>query len=102
MLYIMEFHRIQVTICIYLSMMLIEHYVRIEGSWQFDPYVSFCASTLVEILAYLLIHATLNRVGRKIPYCSFAIAFGIAAMLVLPVQTFMTGNQSGVFVTIEK
>ncbi|CAF1248938.1 unnamed protein product [Rotaria sordida] len=59
------------------------------GSWQVDPYLSFCISAAVELPAFMVIQLLLDRVGRKIPYCSFAASFGIIAMLVLPVQTYM-------------
>ncbi|CAF1249451.1 unnamed protein product [Rotaria sordida] len=59
------------------------------GSWQVDPYLSFCISAAVELPAFMFIQLILDRVGRKIPYCSFAASFGIIAMLVLPVQTYM-------------
>jgi hypothetical protein len=36
----------------------------------------------------------LNRLGRKIPYCAFAIVFGFLALLVLPIQTFLSENKS--------
>ena len=58
----------------------------ISGSWQFDPYISFALSALVEMFAYIFIHVILDRLGRKLPYCAFAIAFGLLALLVLPVQ----------------
>ncbi|CAF1102261.1 unnamed protein product, partial [Didymodactylos carnosus] len=58
------------------------------GSWPFDPYVSFGASALVELLAYILVHIILKKTGRKIPYCLFAVIYSIVALLVLPVQSF--------------
>ncbi|CAF0770190.1 unnamed protein product [Adineta ricciae] len=59
------------------------------GVWKMNPYLSFGISALVELLAYILVHLILDRVGRKLPYCSFSVLFGIVAILVLPVQKFM-------------
>ncbi|UJR35354.1 hypothetical protein I4U23_028112 [Adineta vaga] len=60
------------------------------GSWELNPYLSFTISALVELLAYIVVHLILDRVGRKLPYCLFATLFGIVAILILPVQKFMT------------
>ncbi|CAF3967120.1 unnamed protein product, partial [Rotaria magnacalcarata] len=62
------------------------------GSWGFDPYLSFMLSATVELLAYILVHCILDRVGRKLPYCLFAILFGLVALAVLPIQKFMNDN----------
>ncbi|CAF2535185.1 unnamed protein product [Rotaria sp. Silwood2] len=59
------------------------------GSWDLDPYLSFTLSALVELAAYVLVHLILDRVGRKLPYCVFAILFGLVALLVLPLQKFV-------------
>ncbi len=48
----------------------------------------------MELLAYVLIHIILNRLGRKIPYCTFAIVFGLLALLVLPIQSFLSERKS--------
>ncbi|UJR16153.1 hypothetical protein I4U23_003064 [Adineta vaga] len=60
------------------------------GSWQFDPYLSFALSAFVEMLAYVFIHIILDRLGRKFPYCAFATIFGLLALLVIPVQSFLS------------
>lgn len=73
--------------------------VLIRGSWEFDPYVSFCVGALVELLGYILSHAILDRVGRKLPYCIFALAFGIVAMLIIPIQNFIKPEQQGAYAT---
>ncbi|CAF1379636.1 unnamed protein product [Adineta ricciae] len=64
------------------------------GSWQFDPYLSFALSALVELFAYIFIHIILDRLGRKLPYCAFAIAFGLLALLVLPVQSVLAERKT--------
>jgi hypothetical protein len=60
------------------------------GSWDLNPYLSFTISALVELLAYIMVHLILDRIGRKIPYVAFAILFGLVAFLVLPIQKYMT------------
>lgn len=45
---------------------------------------------MVELAAYVLVQLILDRIGRKLPYCLFATLFGLIAILVLPVQKFMT------------
>ncbi len=65
------------------------------GSWDLNPYLSFTLSAVVELLAYIVVHLILDRIGRKLPYCLFAILFGIVALLVLPVQKFMTKDSQG-------
>jgi len=64
------------------------------GSWKLDPYLSFTVSAVVELLAYILVHLILDRIGRKLPYCLFAVLFGVVAISVLPVQKFMTKDSS--------
>ncbi|CAF0804487.1 unnamed protein product [Rotaria sordida] len=59
------------------------------GSWDLNPYLSFTISALVELAAYIVVHLILDRIGRKLPYCLFAILFGVVALLVLPIQKFM-------------
>ena len=68
------------------------------GAWDLNPYLSFTVSALVELAAYVIVHLILDRIGRKIPYCLFAILFGIVALLVLPIQGFMTKNSRGLLV----
>ena len=65
------------------------------GAWQFDPYLSFTLSTLVELLAYVAVHLTLNRFGRKNPYCISAVVFGLVALTVIPVQSFLSEHRAG-------
>jgi MFS family permease len=60
------------------------------GSWDLNPYLSFTVSALVELLAYIIVHLILDRIGRKKPYVLFAILFGLVALLVLPIQKYMT------------
>lgn len=59
------------------------------GSWKLNPYLSFSLSAVVELLAYILVHLILDRVGRKKPYCLFAVLFGIVAISVVPIQVFL-------------
>lgn len=66
-----------------------------KGSWNLNPYLSFTLSATVELLAYIVVHLILDRIGRKLPYCLFAVLFGIVAILVLPVQKFMTKDSRG-------
>lgn len=65
------------------------------GAWPLDPYLSFGISAVVELLAYILVHLILDRVGRKGPYCGFAVLFGLVAFSVLPVQQFMEKDSAG-------
>lgn len=67
------------------------------GAWPLNPYVSFAVSATVELAAYIFVHLILDRVGRKGPYCFFAILFGVTAFSVLPVQNYMTKNSQGEF-----
>ena len=62
-----------------------------------NPYLSFGISALVELLAYIFVYLILDRVGRKLPYCSFTVLFGIVAILTLPVQKFMEKDSQGLF-----
>jgi MFS family permease len=64
------------------------------GSWKLNPYLSFTVSALVELLAYIIVHLILDRIGRKLPYFFFAILFGIVALLALPVQKYLTKDSS--------
>ena len=65
------------------------------GTWLSNPYIAFAASAVVEIAAYFIVHLVLDRWGRKPPYCAFVFAFGIVALLVVPIQTLMTKNSQG-------
>ena len=49
---------------------------------------------MVELAAYIVVHLILDRIGRKIPYFTFAILFGVVALLVLPVQYYMVKNST--------
>ena len=69
-----------------------------KGSWKLNPYLSFGVSATVELFGYFLVHLILDRIGRKLPYCSFAIIFGIVAILVLPVQKFMIKGSKGLLI----
>ncbi|CAF0834845.1 unnamed protein product [Adineta steineri] len=59
------------------------------GSWDLNPYLSFALSATVELVAYIVVHLILDRVGRKLPYCLFSMLFGIIALLTIPVQKYM-------------
>lgn len=63
-------------------------------TWKLRPHASFAVSAVVELIAYIFVHMILDRVGRKIPYCTFAILFGITAIMILPVQTFFEKDSS--------
>ena len=65
------------------------------GTWLVNPYVSFAASALVEIMAYLVVHLTLDRRGRKLTYSAFVMGFVIVAFLVVPIQMLMIKNSRG-------
>jgi OCT family organic cation transporter-like MFS transporter 4/5 len=64
------------------------------GSWDLNPYLSFTISAVVELAAYIVVHLILDRIGRKIPYFVFAILFGVVALLILPVQNYVTKGSS--------
>lgn len=67
--------------------MLIINYCSFSlGNWLPNPYTSFCAGALAEMVGYFVVHLVLNKWGRKIPYCVFVSLFGIFAFLVIPVQ----------------
>jgi hypothetical protein len=87
----MVFHKIQVKF-LFLKYLIINFN---SGSWKLNPYLSFTVSAGVELLAYIVVHLILDRIGRKLPYCLFAILFGIVAILILPVQQFMTKDSQG-------
>ena len=65
------------------------------GSWLKNPYVSFGAGAVVELLAYSFVHFVLHRWSRKTSYSSFVIGFVIVASLVVPIQTLMIKNSRG-------
>jgi MFS family permease len=67
-----------------------------------NPYLSFAVSAIVELLAYIFVHLILDRIGRKIPYCSFTMLFGLVAILVLPVQRFTIKDSQGLFTTTRR
>lgn len=60
-----------------------------------NPYLSFTISGFVELLACILVHCILNRVGRKIPYCVFSVLFCLVAFSILLVQNFMEKDSRG-------
>jgi len=62
------------------------------GSWKLNPYLAFTVSAFVELLAYIVVHLILDRIGRKIPYCFFALVFGLVALSIVPIQKYMTKN----------
>ncbi|CAF2389953.1 unnamed protein product [Rotaria sp. Silwood2] len=64
------------------------------GAWELNPYLSFGLSAIVELLAYIVVQLILDRTGRKIPYVLFATLFALVALLVLPIQKFMTQNST--------
>lgn len=43
-----------------------------------NPYLSFTISALVEILAYVVIHLILDKLGRKLPYVIFLLGAGLS------------------------
>ncbi|CAF3130323.1 unnamed protein product, partial [Rotaria sp. Silwood2] len=65
------------------------------GAWLRNPYISFAAGGLVEIVAYFVVHRILHRWGRKVTYCSFVIGFAIFAFLVVPIQMLMIKGSHG-------
>lgn len=65
------------------------------GSWKLNPYLAFTVSAFVELLAYIVVHLILDRIGRKIPYCFFALVFGLVALSIVPIQKYMTKNSQG-------
>lgn len=65
------------------------------GTWLSNPYIAFASGAMVEIAAYFVVHLVLDRWGRKPPYCAFVFAFGIVALLVVPIQMFMVKHSRG-------
>lgn len=45
-----------------------------------NPYITFTISAIVEIIAYLLTHIILDRLGRKAPYVFFLFAAGVSCL----------------------
>lgn len=66
------------------------------GAWLVNPYISFGASAIVEIFAYVIVYLVLHRWGRKVTYCSFVIGFAVIAFLVVPIQTLMIKDSRGI------
>ena len=52
-------------------------------------------SGIVELLACIMVHLILDRIGRKIPYCFFSLLFCLVALLILPVQMLMEKDGRG-------
>lgn len=53
-----------------------------------NPYLSFAISAFVEIIAYIIVHLILDRIGRKLPYFVFLFLAGLSCFSV----TFITDN----------
>jgi hypothetical protein len=66
------------------------------GSWLKNPYISFGIAAVVEIAAYIVVHLTLDRLGRKITYCSFVFALALVALLVVPIQMFLPKDSQSI------
>jgi hypothetical protein len=47
-----------------------------------NPYLSFAISAIVEILAYIVTHVILDKLGRKLPYLVFLFGAGFSCLLV--------------------
>lgn len=65
------------------------------GAWLKNPYLSFGIAALVEIAAYMVVHLTLDRLGRKITYCLFVVALALVALLVVPIQMLLPKEGRG-------
>ncbi|UJR36301.1 hypothetical protein I4U23_029030 [Adineta vaga] len=65
------------------------------GVWLSNPYISFGASAVVEIISYATVHLALRYWGRKAVYCVFVMGFAIFAFLVVPVQMLMIKDSPG-------
>ncbi|CAF3399488.1 unnamed protein product [Rotaria sp. Silwood1] len=65
------------------------------SAWLRNPYISFAAGALVEIVAYFIVHRVLHRWGRKATYCLFVMGFAIFAFLVVPIQILMIRGSHG-------
>ena len=48
-----------------------------------NPYMSFAISAFVEIIAYIISHALLDKLGRKLPYFVSLFTAGLACMSVV-------------------
>jgi hypothetical protein len=68
----------------------------LSGVWLSNPYISFGAGALVEIVAYAVVHLVLHRWGRKSTYCVFVSGFAVFALLVVPVQMLMIKDSRGI------
>jgi hypothetical protein len=69
----------------------------VVGAWLLNPYISFAAGAIIELIAYGVVHLVLHRWGRKATYCSFVMGFAICAFLVLPIQMLMIKDSRGIF-----
>jgi hypothetical protein len=47
-----------------------------------NPYLSFTISAIVEILAYIVTHLILDKLGRKLPYLVFLFGAGLSCLFV--------------------
>ena len=47
-----------------------------------SPYLSFAISASVEVFAYILTQMVLDRLGRKLPYCTFLFIGGVSCFLI--------------------
>ena len=43
-----------------------------------DPYLTFAISAVMELLAYMVTHFIVDKLGRKYPYFFFLLAAGIS------------------------
>ncbi|CAF0726177.1 unnamed protein product [Adineta steineri] len=68
------------------------------GAWLQNPYISFGASAVVEIVAYIVVHLVLDRWGRKLPYCLFVITLAFVALLVVPIQMLLPKDSRSQYV----
>jgi hypothetical protein len=41
-----------------------------------NPYLTFAISATVELIAYIITHFIVDKLGRKYPYCFFLFAAG--------------------------
>lgn len=55
-----------------------------------NPYLSSAISAIVEILAYVLTHIILDRVGRKAPYLVFLFTAGVSCFCISFVSNTIT------------
>lgn len=45
-----------------------------------DPYLTFTISAIMELIAYIVTHGIVDRIGRKIPYCLFLLLAGLSCL----------------------